>query len=183
MRFKYFVEYYTADIETGEYIAGYRDEQRFIELCKECPNFGNSWGCPPFDYDTEEFLRQFKFAHILATKVIPKEKNIPFCKSGELIYPERVRIESKMLELERKYDGRAFSYVGSCLHCGGAECRRKFKKPCLHPDKVRPSLEAYGFDIGKTLSELFGIQLIWGKDGILPDYLVIVSAIFHNNPL
>lgn len=53
--------------------------------------------------------------------------------------------------------------------------------PCLHPDKVRPSLEAFGFDIGRTLSELFGIRLLWGKDGILPEYLMLVSGLFHNS--
>ena len=33
----------------------------------------------------------------------------------------------------------------------------------------------------RTLSELFGIELLWGKDGILPEYLVIVSGLFHNS--
>ena len=46
--------------------------------------------------------------------------------------------------------------------------------------KVRPSLEAFGFDIAKTLSELFNIELLWGKDGKLPEYLVLVSGFFHN---
>lgn len=118
----------------------------------------------------------------MATKIIPEGKNIPFRESQALVYPERVRIERALLEMERYYDGRAFAYIGSCLHCNGAECRRKCNKPCLHPDKVRPSLEAFGFDIERTLSELFGIKLLWGKDGVLPEYLVLVSGFFHNTP-
>ena len=30
------------------------------------------------------------------------------------------------------------------------------------------------------LSELFNIELLWGKDGKLPEYLVLVSGFFHN---
>ncbi len=56
----------------------------------------------------------------------------------------------------------------------------EFGTPCRHPEKVRPSLEAFGFDIAKTLSELFNIELLWGKDGKLPEYLVLVSGFFHN---
>ncbi|MFR4688282.1 MAG: DUF2284 domain-containing protein, partial [Bacteroides stercoris] len=36
-------------------------------------------------------------------------------------------------------------------------------------------------DMTRTLSELFGIELLWGKNGILPEYLVIVSGLFHNS--
>ncbi|WP_147625860.1 hypothetical protein [Alistipes provencensis] len=32
---------------------------------------------------------------------------------------------------------------------------------------VRPSPEACGFDIVRTASELFGIELKWGKEGLL----------------
>lgn len=181
MSYIYSTENFTADILVEDYIAGFRDAECFIELCKQCPNYGNSWGCPPFDFDTEKFLRQYRYVRLMATKIIPDEKNIPFNKSRELVYPERLRIESELLDMEKQYGGRAFAYVGSCLHCNGAECRRKCGKPCLHPDKVRPSLEAFGFDINRTLSELFGIKLLWGKDGVLPEYLVLVSGFLHNN--
>ena len=155
--------------------------KNFIELCEKCPNFGCSWGCPPFDFDTDEFLRQYKYAHLMATKIIPDRNDIPVEMTQEFIRPERVRIEKELLEMERKYGGRGFAYVGKCLYCSGSECTRKRNRPCLHPDKVRPSLEAFGFDIGRTLSELFGIRLLWGKDGILPEYLMLVSGLFHNS--
>lgn len=108
-------------------------------------------------------------------------KGIPIDKSQELIRPERIRIEKELLELEHRYGGRAFAYVGKCLYCPDSECARKCNRPCLHPDKVRPSLEAFGFDIARTLSELFGIELLWGKNDILPEYLVLVSGLFHNS--
>ncbi|MFR2062233.1 MAG: DUF2284 domain-containing protein [Alistipes sp.] len=53
------------------------------------------------------------------------------------------------------------SRYGMCPGCN---------RPCLHPDKVRPSLEAFGFDIARTLSELFGIELL-GKERTLRNIL------------
>ncbi len=175
------VENFTANIRVDEYMARFRDENRFIEMCKKCPNYGNSWGCPPFDFDTTEFLRKYRYAHLMATKLTLPQEDIPSGQSQEIIRPERLRIERELLGMEQQYGGRAFAYIGKCLHCKDAACTRRCNKPCLHPDKVRPSLEAFGFDIGKTLSELFGIKLLWGKDGKLPEYLVLVSGFFHNS--
>lgn len=112
---KYIIENFTAGIGVDEYISRFRDEKRFVEFCRQCPNYGNSWGCPPFDFDTGEFLRQYKYAYLMATKIIPIEKGIPIDKSQELIRPERIRIEKELLELEHRYGGRAFAYVGKCL--------------------------------------------------------------------
>lgn len=176
----YTVENFTSDITVEGYIAEFRDEPHFLELCKQCTNYGKSWGCPPFDFDTESFLRQYKYAHLMATKIIPEDKDIPIEYTQKLILPERIRIESELLDMERKYGGRSFAYIGKCLHCSDNEYTRNCGTPCRHPEKVRPSLEAFGFDIAKTLSELFNIELLWGKDGKLPEYLVLVSGFFHN---
>ena len=165
---EYIIENFTANISVDEYISRFRDEKRFVEFCKQCPNYG-------------EFLRQYDYAHLMATKIIPVEKNIPIDRTQELIKPERLRIERELLEMEHRYGGRAFAYVGKCLYCPDSECARKCNRPCLHPDKVRPSLEAFGFDIAHTLSELFGIELLWSNNGILPEYLVLVSGFFHNS--
>ena len=59
---EYIIENFTANISVDEYISRFRDEKRFVEFCKQCPNYGNSWGCPPFDFDTGEFLRQYEYA-------------------------------------------------------------------------------------------------------------------------
>ena len=67
---EYIIENFTANISVDEYISRFRDEKRFVEFCKQCPNYGNSWGCPPFDFDTGEFLRQYEYAHLMATKII-----------------------------------------------------------------------------------------------------------------
>ena len=127
-------------------------------------------------------LSQYDRVYLVATKITPGESGAAIDAAQELIRPERVRVEQMLLDMECRYGGRAFSYVGECLYCGGAPCERICGRRCLHPDKVRPSLEAFGFDISKTLLELFGIRLLWGHDGRLPEYLVLVMALFHNCP-
>ena len=180
MDYGYTVETFSVDIPVEDYMARFRDVARFMKPCQECGNYGRSWGCPPFDFDTDEFLRSYRYAHIIAKKITPLSQEISIDEAQALIRPERVKTENELLVMERIWGGRSFSFVGQCLYCGDRDCRRECGLPCLHPDKVRPSLEAFGFDIEKTLRELFGLKLLWGENGRLPEYIVLVSALFHN---
>ena len=47
---------------------------------------------------------------------------------------------------------------------------------------MRP--ESLGFDIGKTASELLGIELKWSEPGSsgLPEYFTLVSGFFSSRP-
>lgn len=177
---QYTAEDFSTTLPTADYIARFRDAERFIAYCRACRNFGHSWGCPPFDYDMEQLLRSHDTALLVATKITPTESGRPLSDAGALIRPERTRIEGRLLEMEHLYGGRSFAYVGTCLYCPEGCCTRPEGRPCRHPDRVRPSLEAYGFDIGKTASELFGIELRWSTDGRLPEYLTLVCGFFHN---
>lgn len=174
----YKAEDFKADISVDDYIARFRDSDKFLEYCKECRNYGNSWGCPPFDFDQLSFMLQWKYLRLWAVKITPEEQGLPLSAAQEFIRPERIRIERAQLEMEKKYSGRSFAYVGKCLYCDS--CTRPEGKPCRHPELVRPALEAFGFDIGKTLSELFNIEIKWSNDGKMPEYLTLVSGFFYN---
>lgn len=172
---------YTRSISTDEYTRRFRDAERFMQACRECPNYARSWACPPFDHDRDTELRQYENVLLIATKIVPDSSEIPVSEASRLIRPERVRLESKLREMEKTYGGRSFAFAGKCLYCPEGTCSRLQGEPCRHPELMRPSLEAYGFDIGRTLSELFGIDLLWGRDGHLPAYLTLVCAFFHNS--
>ena len=133
----YITENFTTNISVDEYILRFRDEKRFIELCKQCSNYGNSWGCPPFDFDTGAISAPIQYAYLMATKIVPIEKGIPIDKSQELIRPERIRIEKRTVETGTQIRRSGIRYVGKCLYCPDSECARKCNRPCLHPDKVR----------------------------------------------
>ena len=55
----------------------------------------------------------------------------------------------------------AFAMV-LCVKCD--ECA--FPEPCRFPHLARPSMDAYGIDIGKTI-DLFGFELKFDKEGKL----------------
>lgn len=171
---------YTASLPVADFIARFRDAERIAGYCRACPNYGRSWACPPFGFDLEEYLSGYATALIVATKITPAREGLPFSEAGRLIRPERVRHERLLLDMERRYGGRAFAYAGTCLYCPAGECARIAGKPCRHPEWVRPSLEACGFDLCRTTGELLGIPLRWSGDGLLPEYLTLVSGFFHN---
>lgn len=179
----YRTEEFTTTIAVNDYLRRFRDAKTIEGYCCSCENYGKSWGCPPFDFDVEERLRQYKNLLLIATKITPKEQDLPIETAQELILPERRRLDKHLLELERQYNGLACSYIGKCYYCSEDACSRLCDKPCRHPQLVRPSLEAYGFDIARTTQELFGMELRWGKEGFLPEYLVLVCGLFCNVPL
>ena len=65
-----------------------------------------------------------------------------------------------------------------CEHCS-----RPDGMPCRHPRLMRCSLESWGFDLGRTTSELLGIDLEWSAKGKLPDSLTLVTALFSPSEL
>lgn len=180
MTFTYKTEDFITTISTEEYIRRFSNPKRFIKYCKKCRNYGKVWVCPPFSHDTTAELCQYTHVFLVATKIIPDGKKIPFSYVNRFFRPERLRIEKKLRDMEKMYGGRAFAYAGSCLYCPEGTCSRLNNQPCRHPDLVRHSLEAYGFDVGRTTSELFGIELLWSKNNFLPEYLTLVCVFFHN---
>ena len=49
-----------------------------------------------------------------------------------------------------------------------------------YPLRIRRSLEACGFDLGRTTSELFGIEMKWSENRNLPEYLLLVSGFLYD---
>jgi predicted metal-binding protein len=176
----YSTQYYTKQISVSEYLNHYRDAERFGTYCKACPNYAKSWACPPFDFDVEQRLSQYHNLLLIVCKITPSDTALPITVSRELIRPERISLEKKLLDLEQQYNALSAAYVGSCLHCPEGTCTRANGLPYRHPKCVRPSLEGYGFDISRTTKELFGLDLLWGKDGHMPEYLLLVCGLFHN---
>lgn len=177
----YSAEDFTVVTSAGDYIGRFRDAERFAPLCRECGNYGRSWGCPPFECDIVGRLRSYSRLLLVATKIMPRESGLPIGESRRLILPERIRLEARLRELEKEFDGLSCSYSCSCLHCPESQCTRPDGNPCRHPDLVRPSLEGLGFDMGRTVSELFGFGMVWGENGKIPEYLTIVCGLFFNS--
>lgn len=176
----YIAEDFTAVIPVAEYMEHYRDAEKFIGFCKQCTRYNTYWACPPFAFNVDNYLSQYNTAIIVGTKLTPlyPEKISDVISFGkEMMETERRRTDTLLLDMEKTHKGRAF-FPGSCLIC--QSCTKVENKPCIYPERVRPSLEACGFDIGKTASELLHIELKWGEQGKMPEYLLLVSGVFGN---
>lgn len=162
-------------LKTADYIAEYRDIARFSDLCRKCPKYGSSWHCPPYDYDVR-IIDKFSFTHLFAAQVFGFNNYTAAINAvWNITHPVLMR-------LEQQYpDSMAFDMT--CQLCGDEQCSRIDNLPCRHPEQMRHSIESFGFDIAKTTKELFGIPLLWSKDGSTPEYLVFVTALFTNHDI
>jgi len=196
---EYKLEHTLTAITIADYVARYRDTDKFIKFCKECNRYNACWACPPYDFDIESCITPYTNAFILGTKISLNENLQNRCDSDEkpdseqinneqskeiaqqLITDVRKLLDNTLLLLEQQYPNSRALFAGTCHLCPIGMCARIIGEPCIHPDKIRPSLEAFGFDIGKTASELLGVELKWSTNGELPEYFVLVSGFFTNH--
>ena len=180
MRLSYKTELFTVETDVKTYVEGYHKADLFLPYCQECKNYGQRYGCPPFDSDPLTLVRTFDKVRIIGIKVIPDDPTLPLSAANELMEPVISELNKKLLDDEKSLKGFACGFVGRCPYCGDVPCARKEGKPCRHPDVVRPSLEAIGFDIGKTTRDLLGIDIKWSKNNLIPKYLTLVCGLFFN---
>ncbi len=173
-------EVFTAEIDVRTYMSEYRDAPYFLELCKQCRNYGNLWACPPLEFDVEARLGQFENVLIVAYRCPMPDGNHLVSEAKDLLRADKEKLENRLLKLEKEVGGLACGFSGECTRC--RKCARMQGVKCLRPEQVRPAIEAYGFDVGKTVNELLPIGLEWAENGMLPKALTLVGALFHNRP-
>ncbi len=187
----YQVSHFIAKIKSEDYVANYRDVAKFISYCKECNRYQACWSCPPFDFDVEAYISSYEIVYIIGTKILLDPglilENKGWEQSTEISYRimEEVRLEldGKLLDLEKQYPGSKAFFAGTCQICPAEKCARIAGKSCIAPDRIRPSLEAFGFDIAKTSAELLNIELKWNREGILPEYFTLISGFFASKEI
>ena len=180
-----------ARIETELYVQDYSNPAEFIKFCKQCNKYAQSWACPPFNFNPIETIQKYKHTYVIGTQVLfteeyrQKHQSDSDIKAAgdQVMYDVRKLLDKRLLDIENTYSGTRAFYAGSCHLCPEDTCTRKQNKPCRYPRLIRPSLEAFGFDIGKTTSKLLNLELKWGKKGALPEYYILVSGIMTQTPL
>lgn len=185
---RYTMEIFTATLSASHFIDTYRDAERIECLCRACPNYGHSWSCPPLDYDVEPRLRLYEHVTLVVMKVTPCGSSISWQELEPLLLPERMKMENRLRQLEREHNALS-CYPGSCMYCNElldesiyrSCCTRCVDEPCRKPHLARPSLEAYGFDLSRTMIDFFNLPLQWSSGNKIPDYHIYLAAIFHNS--
>ena len=151
-----------------------------LKGCRDCGLYKMQWSCPPLPDKWLDEIFSFRYATIYAVTV-EIESRTPVEKSGVLLSPARNYLEQMLMLLEKECSGKCSATIGKCNHCGDLPCARRSGEPCRHPELVRPSLEALGFNVAAITEELLSIPLQWGNDGFLPPQITLVGAVFHND--
>lgn len=168
----------TTEIPVERMLKAYRDVERFEGCCRQCNNFNKCWICPPFEFDTTELLSQWSTAFLAGIKVDLPQKTPPGWNVEEFLFEPRKLVETRLLEMEKEYGGISCGLTSFCRHC--TQCSRPEGKPCRNPDKARPSLEGYGFDVCKIMETELNTPLEWATLRNTPRTMTLVGALFHN---
>lgn len=178
---------YEAEIPVAKYVEKYVDIETFGQKCRECPTYCKFWSCPEFDFDVKEYWEKYNDLFLLAMKIKPDDKYRGKVFEGEeldRILKETLNKGKELLsgELavwEKKMPGSIALSAGSCILCD-EKCAREDGLPCRHPEDMRYSIESLGGNVGKTVSELMGLDLLWVEEGKIPEYFVLVSGLLYN---
>ncbi|MGL4607535.1 MAG: DUF2284 domain-containing protein [Eubacteriaceae bacterium] len=174
-------------------IEEYFNREKTLGYCKACPNYAAYWSCPPYIFDEEIFLRQFKLMHVIGRQYeIPKAdiRNIrdqegiaDYCK--EKLEAIKVMTWKTLLEIESEVEGAVGLIPGNCPICEvqGISCARKTNEPCRHSEMKRYSLESLGFNVVDLVKYEVGMTIAWPENFRLPDTLTSVSAILCNEEI
>ncbi len=172
------------DAET--FIQKYRDVETFEGYCKVCPRYGASWACPPFNRLSQIDFSPFREVAFIGIQTFITDDYQQPTHSPQAL---QERSEGVMTDVRRLADPILFSterdlaparlfLPGSCHLCDDSGCTRTAQLPCRHPQLMRPSLEAVGFNIALAAEELLHIHLHWPSDLRMPPFLTLLAAFF-----
>ncbi len=157
-------------------ILPFLNKEEFNSHCRNaCPNHNSKWTCPPNCPNFEDYSKSYSkiqlFLFVTSTKqfdFLPQEE----C-SLEAYNFTKEELQN-YLRINEPLDGKIIA-ANSCEIC--ATCSIIKGKPCYFPDKMRYNLVAFGFNVGKILTDLFQHELKWSTENIIPEYVSSVGAI------
>ncbi|HKK96243.1 MAG TPA: DUF2284 domain-containing protein [Anaerovoracaceae bacterium] len=169
---------YTKTISLDRLIKNHFDFNRINGYCKECPNYGNLWSCPPFDFDVNVVFNGR--SHIKINAWVFNTEELKDSEIEHLNSNTVYEMNYLVLEEEKKTPGSFAFYADSCDICGDGYCSRLSNMPCLHLNKMRYTLEAFGVDVLTLLEDLFDLKLVWADEGKkYPNQIVRVTGLIE----
>ena len=178
----YSVEYRKNSMPLPDFRQKYQDREKYIVYCRECSRYDTTWSCPPLSFDVDAYLERFSWIGVLCAKINLTEEVIAEADTPEkiksvgreILLSVKLGMEEKLRRLEKDIPGSVSLSSGGCNLC--AECSRKDDVPCRQPDKMRYSLDAFGFNLTAITKDMFDIDILWCKDR-LPDYFTLIHWI------
>ncbi|MDF2592168.1 MAG: hypothetical protein K0S75_1634 [Clostridia bacterium] len=164
--------------------------KEFIEYCRACQYYNKIWTCPPYNFDLTEILDRYQYAYIIGSKVYIDDagadlKKLPdhndlVAVTNEIYIAARAALDAKLDAIAYDRKQMCVLLAGRCLECD--YCTREKQLPCIHPENMHLSLESMGFDVASISEDILGDKILWAKES-LPEYIILVSAIFSQEKL
>lgn len=170
----YTIEQLWAEVSAEEYVNTCVDIEKFLGYCRQCHNFGKNWACPPHDFDPMEIWKNYSSLELHARVLIPGEGMTRQALTDAFL-AEKKKLSLEVLELEKRIPGSRSLAAGTCVEC--SPCLKSLGKPCAHPQQVRPSLEAMGADVGKTMELYLHKPILWIQGDQLPEYMTLAAGL------
>ena len=135
------------------------DSRSYLKCRFGCNRWGKYWTCPPhLDVTPERFMDAFS-----------QYKTAVIIKTTDPDVGQKVTVEVEKEAMLTMGCSFAFAMV-LCVQC--EECA--YPDPCKYPHLARPSMDAYGIDIGKTVAPL-GFEVELDPEGkMLPSWYSMV---------
>lgn len=179
------VEKRQVEVPVAEFVRSCVDVEKFSAYCRACHGYGKTWSCPPFNFNPSELWEKYHTIRLYsrkipipesmqATRFSPEELNRA---ALELLRTEKRAMLTELLELEKQFPGSMMLSAGSCNVCPEGSCTRSTAEPCRNPEMMRYSIESLGGDVGKALELYFNLQLLWGRDGHMPEYYILLGGL------
>jgi predicted metal-binding protein len=135
------------------------DSRSYLKCRFGCNRWGKYWTCPPhLEISPERFkdaFDQYKTGIIIKTTDPKTGQEVTLAVEKEAMLTAGFMF--------------AFAMV-LCVQCEECAC----PDPCRYPHLARPSMDAYGIDIGKTVAPL-GFKVEFDRDGkLLPSWYSMV---------
>ncbi|MBO6293085.1 MAG: DUF2284 domain-containing protein [Selenomonas sp.] len=178
----YSVEFRKSSMPMADFRRRYQDRKKFIAYCRECPRYDTVWSCPPLGFDADEYLKRFSWVSVVGAKIVLDKKVIEAADTADkmkdtgwkILSKVKLELEDKMRQMEGQVPGSVALSSGGCNMC--KECSRKEWKPCRMPEKMRHSLDAFGFDLSAITKDMLGIEILWCRDR-LPEYFTLIHGL------
>ena len=184
----YRVEYRTEHVEMARFREKYQDREKFMAFCRECPRYDARWSCPPLSLDADKFLAPYVQINLLCAKIHLDDETIRAADTAEkirttgwdIVSTVKHDLEERLRKLETQIPGSVSLSSGGCSLC--ESCTRTTGAPCRQPDRMRYSLDAFGFDLTAITKDMFHIEILWSKDS-LPKYFTLIHGLLADQPV
>lgn len=172
------VEHLTGALPMSEMLEKYVDVEKFLGYCAACPRCGQTWSCPPYDFDPAAVWPRYAAVTLYAVQVFPESeraKAAALADAEVFLFPYRKSLDALLESAERETPGSLRLDAGRCRVC--ETCARRKEKPCRFPEKLRYSLESLGGNVSALAADKLGAPVLWGSREAPPEYFVLVGAV------